>query len=188
MTDHRAPPQTSSVGDRAELQAIYRAHFGYVWNSLRRLGVVERDREDLAHDVFVVVHRQLPSFDRTRPIKPWLFGITYRVALDHQRKASTHREILEVPDEPVDADWASILDRLEQRDLQKLALAALESLDLDRRAVLVLHEIEERPAPEIAELMSVPVNTVYSRLRLARQGFARAVERIRAQEVRREGA
>ena len=65
---------------------IYEAELGYVYTSLRRLGVKVRHLEDLTHDVFLVVHRKLDDYDSSRPLRPWLFGIAYRVALDHKRK------------------------------------------------------------------------------------------------------
>jgi RNA polymerase sigma-70 factor, ECF subfamily len=171
------------VTDRGPtLQSIYEEHFGYVWNSLRRLGVAERHLEDVAHDVFLVVHRQLPNYEPSRPIKPWLFGIAFRVASDH-RKKKANREVLE--DELHVADAApSAEDALEQAELRALVIEALDSLDDDRRAVFVMHELDELPAPEIAEALSIPINTVYSRLRIARERFAQAVRRIEARRGR----
>jgi RNA polymerase sigma-70 factor (ECF subfamily) len=52
---------------------------------------------------------------------------------------------------------------------------ALATIDVGRRAVLVLHEIEEMTAPEIAKAMNLPLNTVYSRLRVARDELERAL-------------
>ena len=60
---------------------VYGAELPFVWRTLWRLGVPDRDLEDVAHDVFVVVHRKLVDYDPTRPLKPWLFGICFRVAL-----------------------------------------------------------------------------------------------------------
>src|SRR5207248_2142231 len=89
---------------------IYEAQFGYVWHSLRRLGVRERDLEDLAHDVFVAFYRGIEGYDRARPVKPWLFGIAFRVASDYRRRAQ-HR--LEVPHEKQEAtDGAPGADEL----------------------------------------------------------------------------
>ena len=62
------------------LTDIYAAEVRWLWRVLWRLGVPERDLEDVAHDVFVVVHRKLPDYDPTRPLRPWLFGICFRVA------------------------------------------------------------------------------------------------------------
>ena len=58
----------------------------YVLRTLRRLGVTERDVEDMAHEVFVAVHRELDKYDRARPIRPWLFAFCFRIASQYRRK------------------------------------------------------------------------------------------------------
>lgn len=167
------PPEVPSLG------GIYEAHFDHVWLTLRRLGVRQADIEDLAHDVFVVVHRRLDSYDPTRPLRPWLSGICYRVASDHRRLARHRRE---VPDagrpEPGgrEPDPERQAQALEARDE---VLDALDALDPDQRLVLVMHDIDGFSAPEIAAGLDVPLNTCYSRLRLGRKRFAQAVRRAR---------
>ncbi len=61
-------------------------------------------------------------------------------------------------------------------------LAALDTLDLDRRVIFVMHEMDGTACPEIAEALGVPLNTVYSRLRLARQKFKAAIRRLRLKD------
>src|SRR5688500_8164340 len=63
------------AGGAVTFEGVYRSEFAYVWQSLRRLGVAPSDLEDLAHDVFLKVHKALPTYDRARPLKPWLFGV-----------------------------------------------------------------------------------------------------------------
>ncbi len=161
----------------AEFPAIYAAEFGYVWNALRRLGVQERDLEDLCHDVFVVVFRNFGAYDTRRPIRPWLFGISFRVASDYRRSARYRREIPGTTREPTcpapRADEVML-----RRERQRLVALALDGLDLDRRAVFVMHEIDGHVMPDIAAALGIPVNTAYSRLRLARADFAAAVQRV----------
>jgi RNA polymerase sigma-70 factor (ECF subfamily) len=70
-------------------------------------------------------------------------------------------------------------DGLIRREDGELALAALEAIPLDRRAVFVLHEIDGVSIPEVATAMDIPANTAYSRLRLAREAFQAAVKRLR---------
>ena len=141
-------------------------------------GVPERDLEDVAHDVFVVVHRKLVDYDPTRPVRPWLFGICFRVALDRRRKASTTREQLASHDDAacghdtaaVDDDAVAVITRKQQ---SALVQRALQMLPLEQRAVLVLHELEGLAIVDCVAVLDAPLNTLYSRLRLARVAFAR---------------
>jgi RNA polymerase sigma-70 factor, ECF subfamily len=157
---------------------IFRREFDYVWNSLRRLGVPERDLEDLAHDVFFRVYEHLADFDTARPLKPWLFGFAFRVASDYRRRFSNRREVLDAASEAIDPA-PNALDRLMQTEALSLAQVALGNLDLERRAIFILHEIDGCGIPEIAHALSLPVNTAYSRLRLGREQFHAAARRER---------
>jgi len=125
---------------RPEFNQVFKQHFTYVFYSLRRLGVQDRELEDVTHDVFIVVHRKLIDYDPTRPIKPWLFGIAFRVASDHRRRARHRREVLDSEREAV-APGKTADETLEQKEAQRLVLAALEHLEPDQRAVFVMHEI-----------------------------------------------
>jgi RNA polymerase sigma-70 factor (ECF subfamily) len=166
-------PAPAPVG----FEAAFRGEFDYVWFTLRRLGVHPRDLEDVTHDVFVLVHRHFDRYDPSRPIRPWLFGFAYRAAADYRRLA---RHRIEIRDDLADmADpAASAVDRAAARQSLELAWTALERLDLDRRAVFVLHEVEGYAMPEIASALQIPLNTAYSRLRVARDQFARAVQHL----------
>ncbi len=167
-----------------EMATVFEEHFAYVWSSLRRLGVRDADLEDLAHEVFLKVHASLHKFDPSRPIRPWLFGFAYRVAAGHRRLARNRRELVGVHAEAVDSAHGA--DELLQAAEEKAFLdRALSAMDLDRRAVLVLHDIDGVPVPEIAAALRVPLNTAYSRLRLAREELARVVRILSVKEVRR---
>jgi len=172
---------------RAERDRLFREIYGqcfdYVWSTLRRFGVWDKDLEDAAHELFIVVHRRLDDYDRARPIKPWLVGIAFRVASDFRRRASNRREIMDDEVVAVD-DKRSQLEMVTEREAKALVARALESLDDDKRLVFVLHELEGRSIPEVAEQTGVPLNTCYSRLRLARERFTEAVRAIRAEPAK----
>jgi RNA polymerase sigma-70 factor (ECF subfamily) len=72
--------------------------------------------------------------------------------------------------------------QLAESEARAMLMKALDGLDLDRRAVFVMHELDEVAAPEIAAALAVPLNTVYSRLRLARADVAASIRRLRAKE------
>jgi RNA polymerase sigma-70 factor, ECF subfamily len=188
MTDSHSRPKSlpEDPNTAPDLHSIYRSEFPYVWKTLRRLGAPPRDLEDLTHDVFVVVHRHLGDYDSARPLRPWLFGIAVRVVSDFRRLGRNAREI---PGEQVEAIDAapSPHERLEATEARALFMKALDTLDLERRAVFVMHELDEVPVPEIATTLSIPLNTAYSRLRLARVDVAAWLERFRSVERRRDG-
>jgi RNA polymerase sigma-70 factor (ECF subfamily) len=160
-------------------RALYDAQVDFVWRNLRRLGVPECDVEDRTQEVFVVAHRRWDRFeDRGHGPRAWLFQIVLRVASDARRHRRRHPE---VPDggsamsrASVDASQADALTRREE--LSRLD-EALSTIELGRRAVLVLHEVEEMTAPEIAQVLGIPMNTVYSRLRVAREELETALAR-----------
>jgi RNA polymerase sigma-70 factor (ECF subfamily) len=183
MTDPRAGPKfiTRKVpADRPlDLTEIYRAELAYVWKTLRRLGAPPSDLEDLAHDVFVVVHRHLGDYDPARPLRPWLFGIAVRVLADFRRLHRNQREIAGERIEPVDAA-PTAHERMESQEARELLMKALDTLDLEQRAVFVMHDLDEAPVPEIALALAIPLNTAYSRLRLARADLAAWIARYRA--------
>ena len=171
--------RTAPATDEAEFRAVYEAQFGYVFNSLRRLGIPTKDLEDLSHDTFVTAWRRRDTFEAGRAVRPWLFGIAFRLASDF-RQMARHRH--EVGDEGQDAssDAASPDEAIDKAKGRQLVLEALESLDLDRRAVFILHEIDGQPIPEVALALGTPLNTAYSRLRLGRKEFAEAIQRLQA--------
>jgi RNA polymerase sigma-70 factor (ECF subfamily) len=160
-------------------RAVFEGEFAYVFNSLCRLGVRRCDLEDVTHEVFVAVHRALPDYDPTRPLRPWLFGIAFRLASDYRRSARFAREVPREPSCDV-ADAAPPADeQIAAEQARRVLLEALEALHIDRRAVVVMHDVDGCPIPEIAHALSIPVNTAYSRLRLGREDLRAAVKRIR---------
>lgn len=166
--------------DQQSFRAVFEAEFDYVWHTLRRLGVPDRDLADVTHDVFERVYLRLHQYDAERPVRPWLFGFAFRVAADYRRLSRNRREELGLSEEPFDPSL-SPAEELVRAERLELALLALECIEFERRAVFVLHELDEYPIPDVAEALGINVNTAYSRLRLARQEFQRAARRLRTQ-------
>ncbi len=165
------------MSGRPSFEAVYTAELDYVAQSLRRLGASDAVLEDLTHDVFMSVLARLPQYDPARPLRPWLFGIAFRVASAWRHRASTAREqggpLPEVGDPAVNLE-----EQVARDQARSLVLRALDAVDADQRAVFVLHELDGWRAPEIAEALAIPLNTAYSRLRLARQRFNAAFEQL----------
>jgi RNA polymerase sigma-70 factor (ECF subfamily) len=168
---------TPFPGIDPDFHEIFATHFQYVWNSLRRLGIPGRDLEDVTHDVFLRVYRQRHQYDPRRPVRPWLFAFAFRVASDYRRLARHRLEVLGAPSDDPDPE-PSAVDRLMRAEMLSVARAALETLDMGKRAVFILYELDGCPMQEVALSLGIPVNTAYSRLRLAREQFQTSLERI----------
>lgn len=174
--------QTIGEPAREEFRAIFREHAPFVWRALRRLGVAEADVEDVAQEVFLVVHRRLAEFEGRSRMSTWIYGICLRVASDHRRRAHVRRERpTDRPPERVGS--APQPKELEQRQARALLDAALARLDEPKRAVFVLYEIEELPMKEVAEALGCPLQTAYSRLHAARDELREALATLRASDA-----
>jgi len=158
------------------VKSIYKEYARFVWLTLQRFGVHSTDVADLAHDVFVVVHRRIGTFDNTSRMTTWLFGICLRVAANYRRRQ--RRTLSEaalrahVNDEAVQVPVDEVLAR---RQASADAERVLAQLSLEKRAVFVMFEIENLSCQEIADLMGIPIGTVYSRLYGARAQIERIV-------------
>lgn len=166
------------------LAEIYEAEFEFVWCSLRRLGV-QGTLEDAVHDVFVVVARRLHEFEGRSSLRTWLFGIALRVAKSHRRARSRAAHSVSDEESWVGTD-ADPLRAAVESEAAMLVQRVLDELSDERREILVLAEFGELTAPEIAELLEINVNSVYSRLRLARRDFEQGVRRLRARDAWRQ--
>lgn len=158
----------AQVTTPATCAALFQSYAPFVWRALRRLGIRERDCEDVLQEVFLTVHRQLPNFRGSSTTRTWIYGICLRKALDYRRLARISREIedpsaLDTSTEPTQEQ------ALELRRTRAKLDAVLDALTDEQRAVFVLFEWEGLPMQEIASLVGVPVQTAYARLYAARK-------------------
>jgi RNA polymerase sigma-70 factor (ECF subfamily) len=164
------PLAQSQAQASCEFEALYHEHFDFVWRSLRRFGVDASLIEDATQDTFVVVHRRLADLRQNASRKAFLFGIAMRVAQDYRRRA--RRKGAETLDlESSVSREAGPFEHTAKVEAARLVERFLETLDDDKRAVFSLSDLEELSAPEISEALGVKLNTVYSRLRVARDLF-----------------
>jgi RNA polymerase sigma-70 factor (ECF subfamily) len=172
VSDTAGAPKTLDFAD------AYRNHFRFVWRTLSMLGVREGDLMDMTQNVFVVVHRQLATFEGRSELTTWLFSICRLVVKDYRRSARFRREVLvDVSDLAGRVAESDAPQRhLDSDDLRRILEAILDRLPEKLRVAFVLFEVEEMPGEDIARLLDVPIGTVRSRLRLARAAFQRQVK------------
>ena len=193
MTDSTATPPFSMVplevspSSKASLppsdlsafafRTLFDAEFRYVWNTLRYLGVRPSDVQDVGQEVFLTVHKKLTLGEVPRTPRSWLFALCHHAASNYRQLARHRRlapedEALDAADPTKNAE-AHLVSHQESARVARI----LDALDLDRRAVLVSHDMDGLPMPEVALALGIPLNTAYSRLRLARRDFVAAARR-----------
>jgi RNA polymerase sigma-70 factor, ECF subfamily len=193
-----APPGPPALPDRAavlggvtatrpseqRLRDLVEKYHGAIWNFVRRLGVAEADVDDAVQRVFLVLSDRLSSIvpDSERS---FLFGTALRVAADARRAARRRREdaVDALDDRPIDLPAPDEL--ADQKRARALVDRVLDQMPLDLRAVLVLFEVEELSTAEIADLLELPMGTVGSRLRRAREDFQARVKRLQVARIRK---
>jgi RNA polymerase sigma-70 factor (ECF subfamily) len=167
----------------ANCLTAFQQEFEYVCRTLRRFGVRPADVEDMAHEVYLVLSRRWAEYDATRSLRPWLFTLVLGVATSHKRRHA--RELsydgsdarLEIEDPSPQPEQA-----LQARQTRAMVVGALDRVPFKRRAVLVMHDIDQVPMREVAAALRIPVFTAYSRLRKARTEFRAAAESLRKEE------
>ena len=174
------PPEPDPVRDDECVQAFDR-ELDYVFATLRRLGAPQGELEDLAHEVFLVLFRNWATLDTERPLRPYLFGVAFRIVCAHRR-----RRLREVPSPALDLEdvGPSAEQSLQAHQATDLLRAALQRVPLPRRAVIVLHELDGVPIAEVAKQLSITRFGAYARLRKGRQELAGAVRRLLKEGVR----
>jgi RNA polymerase sigma-70 factor (ECF subfamily) len=185
MASPRQPTEPEADAPRPlALPEIYRTHVDYVWRLARSLGVPPDAAEDLTQDVFLTVHDRLHTFHPDGSLRAWLFGITRNLVLhDRRRYARRERKLAALPQQGAPATTPDAALKLQHA--AELMQDFLDQLDLDKRLVFQHAEIEEMTADEISETLGIPVGTVYSRLRAARQKLDQFRQRFQARSDRR---
>ena len=177
-----APQQAVPASAAPSFQDVYRRYFDFVWSSVRRLGVEAEATDDLVQEVFIVIHGKLASMEKPEALRSFIYGVVRRTVSTHRRAKRAR---------PVTGFTASIgpeavshspspLEQTEANAELQLLRRLLEELDEPKREMFALVELEELTVPEAAEILEIPLNTAYSRLRLARQAFEAALSRHHA--------
>lgn len=157
-----------------DVASVYQEHAPFVWRVVRLLGVPGASVEDVVHDVFMVVHRRLGEFEGRSAIRTWLYAIARGVVANHRRGAARRGVMAPVDAELRDTSAAGDpRGAAERAEAGRILTDLVGRLDDEKREVFVLVEVEEVPVTEVAELLGIPLNTAYSRLRAARIAFER---------------
>ncbi len=176
-------PRVLSWGRRQptplDVCSLHQQYAPFVFLTLQRLGIHDRDLEDLCQEVFVVVHRRLSSYDGSCKVSTWLFAICSKVASSHRRRAHVRREDLleDFPEGALVAPGASPEEAVAAAQSRRELSDILDTMSDEKRAIFVMFEIEVLSYEQIADSLGLPLGTVHSRLHSARKAFKAALLR-----------
>lgn len=166
-----APPDATET----TCLATYERELDYLLQTLGRLGVSPGESEDLAHEVFLILQQNWSGLDLARPLRPYIFGVAFRLVCAHRRRRG--REIpfafLEAEDEAIGPERS-----LQSEESVQLVRAALDTIPLQRRAVVIMHDLDGFPIVDVAAKLSLTRFGAYARLRKGRKELASALRRL----------
>jgi len=171
-------------GDRQSFCLIYQRYQQRVRSTLYQLcGKTLLD--DLVQEVFLKAWKGLPRLKKPKYFSTWLYRISWNVATDQRRRLAKEREKNNTEDKfdnkellGFDKNLFNIQDTPDLMHLhyQDLVQRGLNNLSFEHRTVIVLHDLEDLPQKEVAEILEVPVGTVKSRLFHARNSLKKFLQ------------
>ena len=176
------PNPESASQDVPPFKVVYQEYFDFVWTSARRLGIQPSGMDDLIQEVFLVIHSKLHTVEKRSSLRSWIYSVVRRTASNHRRARRAHADASSGP--PGDGEALSReptpLENTERNAGFQLLMSLLDQLEEPKREIFSLVDVEDLSVPEAAELLGIPLNTAYSRLRVARQNFELALARHEA--------
>jgi RNA polymerase sigma-70 factor (ECF subfamily) len=186
LVQERAPSEGRVDADATDFDETYRRHVGFVWRTLRGMGVPPDAVEDATHEVFVVVHRRWADWDRRSRMTTWLYGIARGIARNVLRGRRRADQKLQAVRHAPASDSGRFVDpskRVDRSEAAQLLEAFLGELDVPKRRVFVLCEVEGMSTAEAARCLRENPNTVATRLRRARKQFDAFVDDLNARSA-----
>lgn len=174
-----------SIGPKVtSLETIYRQYFDFIWASARRMGVSAASADDIVQEVFLVINARLHTLERPDAMRSWIYGIVRRTVLSYHRS----QRVREAAGTPLSVQSQvavpTPIDLAERKDQIGLLWTLLQELDEAKREIFAMVELDELTVPEVAEILGIPLNTAYSRLRAARRAFEEALARHESKQTR----
>jgi len=174
-------------GDAGALSELLEAYQRRIYSICVRMVHNAEDARDMTQDTLANVISGLETYDNRAKLSTWIYRITMNTCLNHIRRERLRRhtsieepaseaENLTIADSLAEERELSAKQRIEQRDLRASVARALQEVDPDARAMLVLRDVQDLDYESISEVLDIPVGTVKSRLYRARKALATAIQ------------
>ena len=162
-----------AAGDRQAFEQLYDRYAPMVFGlALRTLGNRE-SAEEAVQEIFWRVWQRAKSFDQSRALAPWLFGIAHNYCIDEiRRRRARPQSVYEDDDNPVLStipDSADVGEAAVQSEQRRIVVGALQQLPQEQRQALELAYFGGLTQQEIAAQLGNPLGTIKTRMRLGLQ-------------------
>lgn len=155
-------------GDLEAYAALVERHQNKIYNLTAKMVENAEDARDLTQEVFLQIYQSLPQFRNQSSFGTWAYRVAANKCLDFLRKKKNREKQVILSPDGEDALPGDCREGPEEvairRDESRRLKAAIKDLPQTYRIVLVLHHYQQLPYKEIAEILSVPVKTVATRL------------------------
>jgi RNA polymerase sigma factor (sigma-70 family) len=171
-----------------DIDALYAEHARFLARVIARLTGDGAHVDDLIQETFIVAFKKRATYDATRSTpRTWLYGIAARLAMRHRRGVGRWlRAVAGLADEPARTVIVSPDREIDRERARVTVQDVLATLPFKQREVFTLYELEEIEGAEIAQLLGIPVNTVWTRLHHARKRFEETMrKRIERPSIRK---
>jgi len=168
------PITTGATDALVDVGALFDAHAAALLRLVERLTGAGGHVEDVVQDVFLVAHRRAETLAAADSPKAWLYGIAVNLCREHRKRGRRRDGLWRLwgprKTSPLQAEPTLPPDEAAaRRQLGARIRACVEALPDSQREVVVLYELEGLEGADIARLLQVPINTVWTRLHTARK-------------------
>ncbi|HJT21140.1 MAG TPA: sigma-70 family RNA polymerase sigma factor [Nitrospira sp.] len=173
----------AASGELTAFESLYRLYETRVYRYVLTLVDDQTTAEDVTGETMIAVWRGAGGYTRRSRVSTWIFGIARHKALDALRRLGRrHRDVDLETAADIPSPHETPLDDVHRKQVERAMQSALAALSPDHREVLRLVFYEELPYDEIGSLLSIPANTVKTRVFYAKQQLKRHLERLGQKE------
>ena len=171
----------SLVHASVDIGKAFQEHAPFIARVIEKLTGSGAHVDDILQDTFIIAYKKREQFEGRSALRTWLYGIAKNLCMHHKRGLARFLNFKEKLQSTPSPDSPSPHKNLEvSRELQ-LAESVITSMTFKQREVFVLYELEEMEGTDIAELLEIPIGTVWTRLHKARQVFQ---DRLKKKQMR----
>ncbi|MGM0875542.1 MAG: RNA polymerase sigma factor [Bacillota bacterium] len=169
-------------GNMNAFHQLVELHYPVVEKFAYQLGNRHDEIADIAQEVFIRVYRFIDQFSKAK-FSTWLYKITLNVTRDFSRKRKSNlRKVFKIQQDFRNDDYPETESRVIRNEEDRILHMAIQKLDEKYRVPIVLYYFHEKKYEEIAEIMSITLSTVKTRILRGKTLLKKMMEELNKKE------